>query len=266
MREDRINKSLIIQHFKDFYQELVVLKAKALSGDLLSNVEVSSKTKDVIKVDENLIGKSLAREILDRMYGFLLNQYDYVERHGGGFAVRYYREVQYIMVALTDEVFLNLDWIGKAEWEDNLLESRIFNTQIAGERLFENIDHFLEVRDAANSDVGVLYIIALGLGFKGKFKDLDDHGILQEYRKKLYARVMHDTPYLLEETHLLFPQAYQNTIDQRAAIKMPNLRVWYIALGAVFAVFLLISSIVWVSTVSSLENTMHMLEKWSDKK
>jgi type VI secretion system protein ImpK len=267
MREDRINKSLIIQHFKDFYQELVILKAKALSGDLISKSGVDQKATGVPHIDENLIGKSIAREILDRMYGFLLNQYDYVERHGGGFAVKYYREVQYIMVALTDETFLNLDWIGKSEWEDNLLESRIFNTQVAGERLFENIDRFLEVRDAANSDVGVLYIIAIGLGFKGKYKDLNDHGILQEYRKKLYARVMHDTPYLLEETHLLFPQAYHSTIDQRTAIKMPNLRVWYIALGCIFAAFLCISSMLWFANTTNVASTLDVLEKiWLDKK
>ena len=162
MREDKINKSLIIQHFKDFYQELVLLKAKALSGDLIAK-ETTDRKNLFGQNDDNPVGKSLAKEILDHMYGFLLNQYDYVERHGGGFAVRYYREVQYIMVALTDEVFLNLDWIGKQEWEDNLLESRIFNTQVAGERFFENVDNFLEVRDAANSDVGVLYIIAIRL-------------------------------------------------------------------------------------------------------
>jgi type VI secretion system protein ImpK len=267
MREDRINKSLIIQHFKDFYQELVILKAKALSGDLISKSSVDQKVTGVQNMDENLMGKSMAREILDRMQGFLLNQYDYVERHGGGFAVKYYREVQYIMVALTDEVFLNLDWIGKSEWEDNLLESRIFNTQVAGERLFENIDHFLEVRDAANSDVGVLYIIVLGLGFKGKYKDLNDHGIIQEYRKKLYARVMHDTPYLLEETHLLFPQAYQSTIDERSAIKMPNLRAWYMALGYIFGVFLLVSSALWFVATRNVTITLVSLEKiWLDKK
>jgi type VI secretion system protein ImpK len=266
MREDRISKSLIIQHFKDFYQEIVLLKAKALTGDLIAKEDGRQKTAGPQNVDENLIGKSLAREILDRMYGFLLNQYDYVERHGGGFAVRYYREVQYIMVALTDEVFLNLDWIGKTEWEDNLLESRIFNTQVAGERFFENIDHFLEVRDAANSDVGVLYIISIGLGFKGKYRGLDDHGILQEYRKKLYARVMHDTPYLLEETHLLFPQAYQNTIDQRSSIKMPNVRGWYMALAGVAIVFVLASGIVWVAATSSIEGPLNNLAQWSDEK
>lgn len=258
MREDRISKSLIIQHFKDFYQELVVLKAKALSGDLIA--------KEQGGLGEDLIGKTLSREILDRMYGFLLNQYDYVERHGGGFAVRYYKEVQYIMVALTDEVFLNLDWTGKTEWEDNLLESRMFNTQVAGEKFFENIDKFLEVRDAANSDVGVLYVIAIGLGFKGRYKGLDDHGILQEYRKKLYARVMHDTPYLLEETHLLFPQAYQSTIDQRASIKMPNVRFWYLALAGVIIAFLAISTIIWFATTTSIEGSIERLSQWADKK
>jgi type VI secretion system protein ImpK len=261
MREDRINKSLVIQNFKDFYQELVILKAKALSGDLISMVGDGQKAPGIQKIDGTLIGKSIAREILDRIHGFLLNQYEYVERHGGGFAVKYYREVYYIMVALTDEVFLNLDWIGKSEWEDNLLESRIFNTQAAGERLFENMDRFLEVRDVANSDVGVLYIIALGLGFKGKYRGLNDHGILQEYRKKLYARVMYDTPYLLQETHLLFPQAYQSTIDQRSAIKMPNLRIWYVALGCILGVFILISSFIWLATTTDVTSALSVLEK-----
>ena len=56
--------------------------------------------------------------------------------------IAHYSEVVYIMVALADDIFLNSEWEGKQFWEDNILEQKFFNTQIAGDEIFNRINIF----------------------------------------------------------------------------------------------------------------------------
>lgn len=253
MRHEKLIKSLILKDFKTFYEEVVMLKASALSGEFLAITEDGKE------------GESLARKIHDRLYTLLDSQYQYIEKHGGGYAARYYREAQYIMVALADEIFINLKWVGQDEWENTLLESKMFNSQVAGEKFFKNLDQFLSVRDSANADIGVMYLLALGLGFKGRYRDLDDKGALKKYRDLLFSRLMQDSPAVLEGVSELFPQAYQHTIDQRDGAKMPVTRNWVIGLSGVVVAFLVLSQIVWMTETNDMENIVDQINYWMQK-
>jgi type VI secretion system protein ImpK len=253
MRHEKLVKSLILKDFKTFYEEVVMLKASALSGEFL------------IKSEDDKEGESLAKKIHDRLYNLLDSQYQYIEKNGGGYAARYYREAQYIMVALADEIFINLKWVGQDEWENNLLESKIFNSQVAGEKFFKNLDQFLTVRDSANADIGVMYMLAIGLGFKGRYRDLDDKGALKKCRDQLFSRLMQDSPAVLEGVSELFPQAYQHTIDQRDSAKMPVTRNWVIGFFGVIVVFLVLSQIVWVTETNDMENLVDQVNYWVQK-
>jgi len=253
MRHEKLIKSLILKDFKTFYEEVVMLKASALSGEFLSTSEDGKE------------GESLSKKIHDRLYNLLDSQYQYIEKHGGGYAARYYREAQYIMVGLADEIFINLKWVGQDEWENNLLESKIFNSQVAGEKLFKNLDQFLSVRDSANADIGVLYLLALGLGFKGRYRDIDSKGALKKYRDQLFSRLMQDSPAVLDGVSELFPQAYQHTIDQRDAMKMPMTRNWVMGLCGVVVAFIILSQIVWVTETNDMENIVDQVNYWVQK-
>lgn len=252
MQHEKLMKSLIIKDFRSFYEEVVLLKAMALSGALLAEA----------REGEDAAPSTLCKKIHDKLMGILTTQYQYIERHGGGFAARYYREAQYIMVALADEVFLDLEWIGKEEWKDHLLEASLFKTQVAGEKFFSNLDEFLAVRDPANSDIGVLYIFALGLGFKGKYKGIDDRGELKEYREQLQARVMHGSPYAMEEFTTIFPEAYKSTIDSREGAKVPTARRWAMILGYVILAYLVLAWIIWATSIGEIENLVDQIMYW----
>jgi len=48
------------------------------------------------------------------------------------------------MVSLADEFFLHiLDWKGQDTWRQQLLEAKLFNSQAAGQRIFENLEILL---------------------------------------------------------------------------------------------------------------------------
>ena len=255
MHHEKLIKSLLVKDFRSFYEDLVRLKAKALSGELIAEAKADEE-------DSEATHTTLCRQIQEHLLAFLTAQHDYIERHGGGFALRYYREAQYIMVALADEIFLNMEWVGREEWRANLLETKIFNTQVAGEKIFTNLDQFLEVRDSANSDIGVLYIFALGLGFKGKYRDMDDHGELKEYREQLQARVMHGSPYALQETQRLFPEAYIHTIDGREGEKVPTAQRWAMILLGVIGVYMILAYFIWAVNVRELDIMIESVMQW----
>lgn len=252
MHHEKLMKSLIIKDFRHFYEELIYLKAMALSGALVSE---SSST------DEEKTGTICAR-IREKLLGILKSQYQYIEQHGGGFAARYYKEAQYIMVALADEIFLSLEWVGRSEWKENLLETNLFKTQVAGEKFFNNLDAFLAVRDPANSDIGVLYIFALGLGFRGKYRGIDDRGELKDYRDQLQARVMHGSPYAFQEIVHLFPEAYKNTIDSREGAALPSSRQWFLIFGYVCLTYLIVASLVWAHAIDDVKDLVDQVMYW----
>src|SRR3954470_14092501 len=128
---------------------------------------------------------------------------------GGAFAFEIYREAQYVMAALADEVFLKLNWEGKASWP--LLESRLFQTHYAGEAVFQRIERLLQRRDPFYVDLAAVYFVALSLGFKGKYRDDDSHGRLPLYRSQLFAMIYHRNPQLYTSAAPLLPQTLQHT-------------------------------------------------------
>ncbi|MDR2158391.1 MAG: DotU family type IV/VI secretion system protein, partial [Holosporaceae bacterium] len=78
------------------------------------------------------------------------------------------REVVYAMAAVADEIFLNMDWIGKKYWEENMMEQIYFGSQIAGEEIFNRINDLITDKEPTALEKAEIYLKALSLGFKGK--------------------------------------------------------------------------------------------------
>ena len=164
---------------------------------------------------------------------------------GGAFAFEIYREAQYVMAALADEVFLNLEWDGRASWP--LLESNLFQTHYAGEAVFHRLDRLLQRRDPFYLDLAAVYFMALALGFKGKYRDNDVHGRLQLYRNQLFAMIYRRNPQLFSSTGPLFPQTMQYTLDEGSGRRLPDRRVWLLLTAGVVAAWLGLSLVAWNS-------------------
>lgn len=256
MQHEKLMKSIIIKDFRSFYEEIIRLKAKALSGTLVS-VEQEGKT------ETGQVFSSLCEEIQSRLLEFLTIHKDHIERHGGGFAVRYYQEAQYIMVALADEIFLTLPWVGREEWRNNLLERQVFHTQLAGEKFFDDLDRFLAVHDVTDFDRGILYLLALGLGFQGKYRDREDQRALKDYRLQLGVRIIQEDLYSENATDLLFPNTYENTLETRSGSKVPSARFWITLLGAVVLTYFVTAYTLWTFNIHNTKHMVMQLKEWT---
>lgn len=226
--------SFIIECFEEFYREVLKHKNFVL-------------TKPWQKTDEKEEASphATAEYILSRLQTFLEEQSVTAKYGGNIFTEGYYAEAQFIMVSLADEVFLNLNWPGKRYWEFNLLEQRLYNTHSSGQVFFEKLDDFLKNKDPVRSDLAVLYLNALGLGFQGKFRHFNDVNSLASYRKRLFVFINRREPYLFQKKIHLFPDAYAHTLEGGEAKELPTLRNWYLVFGGIGLTYLFISYIVW---------------------
>jgi type VI secretion system protein ImpK len=187
-------------------------------------------------------------------------------RYGGEFAAKYFKEAEFIMAALADEIFLHLEWEGKIYWEKNLLEDRLYGTHNAGQLFFDKIDTFLTLRDPSRADLAMLYLLALGLGFRGKYRDQDDGGRIEHYKRQMFVFIYHRDPTLYELGTHLIPENYQHNIEGNTVTFLNDVRPWVLAFSSVGLVLLLASYVVWQSTTSSINELTKSIIDQSGKR
>ncbi len=92
---------------------------------------------------------------------------------------------KYALVAFVDEAVLRSQWTGRDQWADNPLQLQLFETYLAGEGFFENLDK-LRARGEAAAEIIEIYYICLVLGFEGKY------GVEGSERLQALAKVLRD--------------------------------------------------------------------------
>lgn len=173
-------------------------------------------------------------------------------RYGGTYGAEFYKEAQYVMVALADEIFLNTEWEGHRSWVSNLLESKIFRTHVAGERFFQRLDRLLVERDPVYRDLAAVYLMALSLGFRGKYRGRDDRDRLGDYRRQLFNFVFRRKPDLDSPARQMFPEAYYHTQRGETKRKLQNPRAWLILLCAVVIAYVALTHGIWMKLTGRL--------------
>jgi type VI secretion system protein ImpK len=171
----------LLHQFGDFYAE--IFRLKQLARDAAATAEVRLPTGDGTEHggpgggNGNAIRASVA-ELLDRKAAE-------DKRIDDPTAAEVQRELLYIMIAVADEIFVNLEWPGRPYWQANLLEQQLFHSNVAGERIFRSIETTLVRQDEAAKELAAVYLAALGLGFRGKYWGKDDSGTIESYRRKI---------------------------------------------------------------------------------
>jgi type VI secretion system protein ImpK len=174
---------------------------------------------------------------------------------GGAFGVQTYREAQYAMAALADEVFLRLDWDGREAWQDHLLEFRLFQTHCAGEELFERIEKLLRDGHSAYKELARVYLIVLGLGFEGKYyKEPEIIPPIASYRRRLFSFVFGHDPLAVRGREQLMPQAYSTTLNESDPSTLPYVRPWLLVIAAVLLLWLVGAHWIWDNATAKLES------------
>ncbi len=177
-------------------------------------------------------------------------------RIAGPIGLEFHREAVYVMAALTDEMFLHLDWEGKDFWLGHLLEAKFFQSHLAGEQFFRRIDQLLLRDDEPAAEIAAVYLSALALGFRGRYRAAPYQNTIDGYRNRLFSFIARREPELTDHVDRLFPQAYRNTLTPGALPRLPNPRRWWWALAGATAAWLLIAQFGWYSVTSELRHRL----------
>ncbi|MBP6985541.1 MAG: DotU family type IV/VI secretion system protein [Alphaproteobacteria bacterium] len=265
------DSSFIVRYFEDFYGEVIRQKTLVLGQHTVRHAQEFGVAPERIFTPNTTPGiqsdgaplshqryearreAALPEQIIQRLLTLLNSQSVDAARFGGEFAAKYYIEAQFIMAALADEIFLHMDWHGKDYWGKNLLEDKLYGTHNAGEILFDRIDDFLKVRDPSRADLAMLYLICLGLGFKGKYRHMPDNGKIQHYRRELFIFIYRRDPTLYEMGTTLMPDAYLHTMENGKLVFLNDTQPWIIAYAVLGIVMLLASYMVWHSATHEID-------------
>ena len=265
MEVTRYHSSFLLTRFREFYRELARMRSMvelsssvttvgdasaAAAGAAASSGSSSGGTSTIAPSEVSVVITGAWQQLV----ALLERQAAEAGQSGGAFGFEVYREAQYVMAALADEVFLNLDWEGRDSWP--LLESRLFQSHIAGELIFQRLNRLLQRRDPFYNDLASVYFMALSLGFQGKFRGADESNLLPHYRRQLFAMIYGRHPKLYTEDQPLFPQATQHTIDKGSGKKLPDQRVWLGLLALVILAWLGISQLAWTSVSGPLQDAI----------
>lgn len=249
MSTSELREFSFIDDFQDFYAEIIRLRSAIESGTL----RVSAQEEDTCHEQ--------ARLIRTRLIGLMERSSLFAGRNAGELGFGLYREIQYVMAALADEVFLQLQWPGGDFWSAQLLETQLFNSHNAGEEFFTRLDRLLEEPERSYTDIYSVYLMALSLGFRGKYRGVDDHGRLEAYRRRLFVRIYRRRPELYGEGASLFPAAYRHTLNEGVPKKLPSPSRWFGALALAIVLWIGISGVLWHRLTDDLEATIAKIRK-----
>jgi len=242
--------SFALVNFKNFYYEVLRQKERALRTSYAYNT-----------ANEEELPQTSAQELYE---GIQHHLYQVLESHSleatkqiGDFAVTLHEEAQYIMVALADEIFLSFDWIGRKHWENQLLEVRVFHTQMAGELIFQRLATLLKVHDPTHVDLAIMYLYALGLGFRGRYGEDVAHEDLKKYRHQLLAFITHQSTSLFREGRpYLVDEPYQHNVVNDHRRFLPEVRLWLMSFAGIAVLYLFVSYLLWYEAVRDVNNAI----------
>lgn len=194
--------------------------------------------------------------IWNRLALLLDQQLMEASRMAGPLGMEFHREAVYVMAALTDEILLHLDWEGVDFWLGHLFEARFFQTHLAGEQFFQRIDQLLLRDDEPSAEIAAVYLSALALGFRGRYRGAAHQNTIDSYRKRLFFFIARRQPELTQRAEKLFPGAYQNTLQAGALPRLPSPRRWVFAFGGAVLAWLIIARLLWFSVSFELRRQL----------
>ena len=243
-------RSYLVDQFRAFYAS-VLRRKKQVTALQAGRTSAADEESDAITRAAQAVRSDLVR--------ILQNQALEAQRMGGRYAQDVNQEAQYVMAALGDEVLLNFDWPGKPLWTSFLLETALYESRVAGERVFERLEELLRTRDPARRDLALVYLLTLSLGFQGKFRETADTAALQDYRRDLYRFLFQREPEPYDPIGLLAPEAYAHTVGDARGRLLAPVRWWVVILALVSVTLFGLSTLLWHYKTERLRNCVNAI-------
>jgi len=255
-RQNIPDNSALLMQFRQFVSELIGVKRRM--EQMFPSEGVEALAEEALAERFPALYAETERARLGLM-AMLEHQSMRVQDLGGTLGYSLYREAEYIMASLADETMLNAKWAGRLRWK--LLEEEVFQTHASGEIFFSKLDRLLATTMVSSTELAMIYLQALALDFRGKFRGHDPQNHLERYRRQLYDRIFHRGV----DSHtqeLLFPQSY--TLETEAEPRrLLSPHAWWLGVAAVVVLWLIVSTLLWQFVASPLKAHLQRIEALS---
>ncbi len=245
--------SILMDHFREFYTEVIRAKQRIASSAPTASMSKADSANDM----------ALNQSIRKRLISILQKQERQAERSSDG--LEQYKEAQYLMAALGDEIFLSLDWKGKTMWRSQLLESELFHSHSAGETIFRKLDKLLQERDHLKRELAQVYLMAIALGFEGKYRGEEDQKELEKYRLQLFGFIAQRDPDSIgdflynNEAKRLCPDTYEHSLVNRHSKDLPGPKKWFVLLALLVIGWLGMQHYLWTDLTKEIKDVIERI-------
>lgn len=162
---------------------------------------------------------------------------------------------RYVMAALADELMLHeVDWDGRGWWADTLLEQHLFQSSICGEKIFRLARDLVESRLPGRPDLAMVILLALSLGFRGRYRGVDDGGVVRELSLRLYELIYRRPPPRGIDWDGVMPDMAVPALapgDERRQ-RVPRLRGWLLLIVLLMVGYWVASHMLWNGITADL--------------
>jgi type IV/VI secretion system ImpK/VasF family protein len=264
------SRSAVVHGFQSFYYELLRQKERALSlyfrstspvqldqikdGNTLDDAKTPSEAEGaVVTIQKKLI------DIINSAFEAISAK----SKLSQGSAI----DAKYVMSSLADEIFINLRWDGAKYWRFSLIEKQLFQSEVAGDKFFIMLDKIIYDLDNSNEEMVFLYLMSLNLGFKGRYRDIEesnDH--IAWYKDRLYS-ILHS-----KSSRLFYPgrnrmieSCYEYTDSEQNDSELPDTKFWSFCITSVVVAYILISYCVWYSMTNDIEDILEKIVEQTRK-
>lgn len=156
-------------------------------------------------------------------------------------------DIAYVMAAMADEAMLHqVDWPGREQWMAILLEQSLFSTRVAGEEIFDLGQGIIDGAIIGRTDLAAAILLALSLGFRGRYRGIPDKGAINEMRRQLYEHVYNQPPPSGNGSlRALLPSALLPVLEETSIRRLPRLMPWFLGIAAAVMVWMVSSAMIW---------------------
>jgi type VI secretion system protein ImpK len=173
-----------------------------------------------------------------------------------------FEEAQYVMVAMADEIFLHLSWSGRDAWAARPLEAeRPQGSHVAGERIFQRIEDFISGRASASGELLSVYIAALCLGFRGRYRFNLRSTEPEHYRRELVKHLCRVDPAMLVPSPEICPEAHEHTRDKEPRQGLRSMREGVLPLLATAVAMMFVGHIFWYARTIEVREQLDRIEE-----
>ncbi len=249
---DRRSHKFLLASFTAFYCRTAAIKKAAASGNYGT---VLPDLTDLANTETGQIaGADLAYRVSCSLRDFLEKQARTIRNIRTDAEIAAYREAQYLMAVLADEIFiLELEWPGRDFWENNLLEKYFFKSCSSATTFFRRLDLLLdrEVKESLHEELAIVYLMCLRLGFSGQYRDQPGRKAIAAYQQKLLRFIGYEGA---EDAFAskICQQAYDHSLNPLHKQRLSSLISWRRAGSVAVLAYLLASYLAWEITVLPL--------------